>query len=49
MDAMDLTGAMNDEETRIAISNEIVKFNREVVEHNKQCPKFQVLGLRPYR
>ena len=35
-----------DQETLTALNNDIVKFNREVSEHNKLCPNLRVLPLR---
>jgi RHS repeat-associated protein len=45
LDAMALAD-LSDIETKVAISNAIVNFNREVEAHNRQCSRFPVLRLR---
>lgn len=49
IDAGDLIRKTGDNESIIALSNDINKFNREVREHNKMCPNHTVLGLAPPR
>jgi hypothetical protein len=45
IDAQALTLSGKDKETLIAINNDIVKFNREVADHNRLCPRMRVLPL----